>query len=78
MRRVVRIGCLLKRLHSSYNRKLLYGPRCKDFTDIRPSFLEILTYICEHEGALIKEIGEGCGLKKQTTRGHLLRRTSTL
>ena len=84
---MLRIGRLLKRLHSSYNRKLLYGLRCKGFTDIRPSFLEILTYICEHEGALIKAIGEGCGLKKQTTRGHvnelikrghLLRRTSEL
>lgn len=43
----------------------------RGFTDLRPSFLEVLLYICENEGPSIKDIGSGCGLKKQTMTSHL-------
>ncbi len=33
--------------------------------------MEVLLFICEHEGPSIKEIGAGCGLKKQTMTSHL-------
>lgn len=38
---------------------------------MRPSFLEILLFICETKGPSIKEIGLACGLKKQTMTSHL-------
>ena len=31
----------------------------------------MLLFICEHDGPSIKEIGAGCGLKKQTMTSHL-------
>lgn len=43
----------------------------KGFTDLRASFLEVLLFICENEGPTIKQIGQGCGLKKQTMTSHL-------
>lgn len=45
--------------------------QAKGYTDLRASFLEILSYLCEVEGPTIKEIGVNCGLKKQTMTSHL-------
>lgn len=71
MKRISNIGGLLKRIHRVYNACLLKSLQNKGFIDLRPSFLEILLYICDHEGTSIKSIGEACGLKKQTMTGHL-------
>ncbi len=71
MKRIARIGSLLKKLYRSYNADLLELLKERGFTDLRPSFLEILTYICENEGCSIKLIGQSCGLKKQTMTGHV-------
>ena len=71
MRRIARIGSLLKKIYRSYNHDLLANLKERGFTDLRPSFLEILTYICENEGQSIKDIGLACGLKKQTMTGHV-------
>ena len=71
MKRIARIGSLLKKIYRSYNHDLLDLLSEKGFTDLRPSFLEILTFICEHEGCSIKEIGRSCGLKKQKMTGHV-------
>lgn len=71
MKRISNIGGLLKRIHRVYNACLLKSLQNKGFIDLRPSFLEILLYICDHEGTSIKNIGESCGLKKQTMTGHL-------
>ncbi|EQC45855.1 LexA DNA-binding-like domain protein [Bacteriovorax sp. BSW11_IV] len=71
MSKVSQIGSLLKKLHRTYNGELLRLLQLKGFTDLRPSFLEILLFICENDGPSIKEIGLACGLKKQTMTSHL-------
>ena len=51
--------------------ELLVLLQSKGFIDLRPSFLEILSYVCEHNLPTIKEVGVACGLKKQTMTSHL-------
>lgn len=71
MKTISTIGSLLKRLYRHYSNELIKGLQNRGFTDLRPSFLEVLIVICEREGASIKEIGLECGLKKQTMTSHL-------
>ncbi len=71
MRKISLIGGLLKRIYRSYSTELLDLLEQRGFTDLRPSFLEVLLYICEVDGPSIKEIGRSCGLKKQTMTSHL-------
>lgn len=71
MKTISTIGSLLKRIYRHYSNELLKGLQNRGFTDLRPSFLEVLIVICEREGASIKEIGHECGLKKQTMTSHL-------
>ena len=71
MKRISSIGGLLKKIYRLYNNQLLSLLQEKGFTDLRPSFLEILIYICENQGPTIKEVGTACGLKKQTMTSHL-------
>ena len=71
MKKVSSIGSLLKKIYRTYSSELLIALQVRGFTDLRPSFLEVLLFICEHEGPTIKEIGQGCGLKKQTMTSHL-------
>lgn len=71
MKKVSHIGSLLKRIYRVYSSELLGALQNRGFTDLRPSFLEVLLFICENEGPSIKEIGNGCGLKKQTMTSHL-------
>ncbi len=71
MNKISNIGSLLKRIYRFYSSELLNSMQKKGFTDLRPSFLEVLLYICENNGPTIKSIGEGCGLKKQTMTSHL-------
>jgi DNA-binding MarR family transcriptional regulator len=71
MKKVSSIGGLVKKIYRSYSSELLMLLQARGFTDLRPSFLEVLLFICEQEGSTIKEIGLGCGLKKQTMTSHL-------
>ncbi len=71
MRRVSEVGGLLKKICRIYSNDLLARLQSKGFLDLRPSFLEILTFISESEAPSIKEIGFACGLKKQTMTSHL-------
>jgi DNA-binding MarR family transcriptional regulator len=71
MKKVSSIGSLVKKIYRTYSAELLISLQSKGFTDLRPSFLEVLLFICEHDGPSIKEIGAGCGLKKQTMTSHL-------
>lgn len=71
MNNISNIGSLLKRIYRDYSLELLAHLQQRGFTDLRPSFLEILLHICENEGASIKEIGIASGLKKQTMTSHL-------
>lgn len=71
MKRISSIGSLLKKIYRIYNNQLLKILQNKGFTDLRPSFLEILVFICEENGPSIKEVGTACGLKKQTMTSHL-------
>jgi DNA-binding MarR family transcriptional regulator len=71
MKKVSSIGSLVKKIYRTYSSELLILLQVRGFTDLRPSFLEVLLFICEHEGPTIKEIGYGCGLKKQTMTSHL-------
>jgi DNA-binding MarR family transcriptional regulator len=71
IKRVAGIGSLLKKLYRQYNQALLSLLLEQGFTDLRPSFLEILLYICYSDRPTIKEIGQKCALKKQTMTSHL-------
>lgn len=71
MKRISSIGSFLKKIYRIYSVELLISLQNKGFTDLRPSFLEVLLFICENDGPSIKEIGEACGLKKQTMTSHL-------
>ena len=71
MKKVSSIGSLVKKIYRTYSTELLILLQRRGFTDLRPSFLEVLLFICEHEGPSIKDIGFGCGLKKQTMTSHL-------
>lgn len=71
MQKLSKIGSLLKRTYRIYSNGCLKKLESKGFSDLRPSFLEILFYICENPGSSIKDIGIGCGLKKQTMTSHL-------
>lgn len=71
MQRIAVIGSLLKKIYRLYSQELLISLQERGFLDLRPSFLEILTFVCEVESPSIKEIGHACGLKKQTMTSHL-------
>ena len=71
MKKISSIGTLLKKIYRIYSGELLILLEQRGFTDLRPSFLEVLLFICENEGPAIKAIGIGCGLKKQTMTSHL-------
>ncbi len=71
MNKISLIGSLLKRIYRNYSSELLDSLQQRGFTDLRPSFLEVLLYVCENEGPSIKEVGHACGLKKQTMTSHL-------
>jgi DNA-binding MarR family transcriptional regulator len=71
MKKVSSIGSLVKKIYRTYSVELLSLLQFRGFTDLRPSFLEVLLFICEHNGPSIKDIGVGCGLKKQTMTSHL-------
>ena len=71
MQRISIIGSLLKKIYRHYSSDLLSDLQDKGFIDLRPSFLEILMYVCDVEAPSIKEIGFACGLKKQTMTSHL-------
>ncbi len=71
MKKISEVGSLLKKIYRVYSQALLRDLQEKGFLDLRPSFLEILIYLCEYEASSIKEIGEACGLKKQTMTSHL-------
>ena len=68
MNKLSNIGSLLKRLYRIYSGEVLTILQSRGFTDLRASFLEVLLYICEHNGPSIKSIGDGCGL---TMTSHL-------
>lgn len=71
MNRIYQIGSLLKKNYRCYSNDLIEMLQRKGFIDLRPSFLEILAFVCENENPTIKEIGHSCGLKKQTMTSHL-------
>ena len=71
MKKINQIGLLLKKIYRIYSNDLLLELQQKGFTDLRPSFLEVLLFIAENEGSTIKDIGQACGLKKQTMTSHL-------
>jgi DNA-binding MarR family transcriptional regulator len=71
MKKISMIGSLLKKTYRIYSNELLKDLQNKGFIDLRPSFLEILMYLCDHAVPSIKEIGSSCGLKKQTMTSHL-------
>lgn len=71
MSKISSIGGLLKKIYRSYSNALLQALELKGFTDLRPSFLEVLLVICENPGSSIRDIGRNCELKKQTMTSHL-------
>ncbi len=68
---ISQIGTLLKKIYKIYSNSLLEKLQDLGFTDLRISFLEVLNFVSNHDGVSIKDIGAGCGLKKQTMTSHL-------
>lgn len=71
MKKIANIGGLLKKIYRVYSFELIKELQSNGFNDLRPSFLEILMYLSEHDAPSIKMIGKACGLKKQTMTSHL-------
>lgn len=71
MKKIANIGSLLKKIYRVYSIELMKVLQGRGFNDLRPSFLEVLMYLSEHDGPSIKMIGKACGLKKQTMTSHL-------
>jgi DNA-binding MarR family transcriptional regulator len=71
VKKISNIGSLLKKNYRAYSGQILQRLSQRGFTDIRPSFLEVLLCICENDGPSIKRIGQACALKKQTMTSHL-------
>lgn len=71
MKKFSNIGSLLKKIYRAYSQEILERLEEKGFTDLRPSFLEILVFVSENDNSNIKNIGKSCGLKKQTMTSHL-------
>ncbi|MBP5297158.1 MAG: MarR family transcriptional regulator [Bacteriovoracaceae bacterium] len=71
MKKISQIGALLKKSYRIYGQQMLQGLTERGFSDLRPSFLEVLRCLCEHHGPTIKELGTILGLKKQTMTSHL-------
>ena len=71
MNRLSNIGNLLKKIYRQYTNELMDLLENRGFTDLRPSFLDILMYVCDVDNPTIKQIGHHCGLKKQTMTSHL-------
>ena len=71
MKHISLIASLLKKNQRLYTLALLSELEDRGYTDLRPSFIEIMSFLAENEGASIKEIGASCGLKKQTMTTHI-------
>lgn len=71
MKHISLIASLLKKNQRLYTLALLSELEDRGYTDLRPSFIEIMSFLAENEGASIKEIGQSCGLKKQTMTTHI-------
>lgn len=71
MRKVSKVGALLRKIYRTYASDVLDGLQSKGFADLRPSFLEVLMILCEEEGRSIKVVGKKCSLAKQTMTSHL-------
>ena len=71
MQKISQVGGLLKKIYRIYSNQILSDLQDQGFLDLRPSFLEILNYVCDNQASSIKEIGFACGLKKQTMTSHL-------
>jgi len=65
------IGSFLKQFYRKYSTSLITHLEEKGFSDLRPSFLEILLYLADNEGASLKKVGDFCQLKKQTMTTHV-------
>lgn len=65
MKRIANIGSLLKKIYRAYSVELLRELQSRGFNDLRPSFLDILLYLSEHDAPSIKMIGKACGLKNK-------------
>ncbi|MCT4642046.1 MAG: MarR family winged helix-turn-helix transcriptional regulator [Bacteriovoracaceae bacterium] len=71
MMRISKVGILLKKIYRLYSSDLIGLLQQRGFLDLRPSFLEILNFVCDNQLPSIKEVGVACGLKKQTMTSHL-------
>ena len=71
MLHISQITSLFKKNQRLYTLALLNRLEDRGYTDLRPSFIEIMSYLSDNEGCSIKEIGTSCGLKKQTMTTHM-------
>jgi len=71
MKVISHIGANLKKIYRTYSSQVLLLLETKGFSNLRPSFLEVLQHICDNEGASIRDIGLAINLKKQTMTSHL-------
>jgi DNA-binding MarR family transcriptional regulator len=65
------IGNLIKIIHRFYLNSYMKELKEFGFSDLRPSFIDILIFVSYNEGCSIKDIGNFCHLKKQTMTSHI-------
>ena len=65
------IGNLLKKIYRAYSLDILKNLESLGHDALTFSYLEVISYICEHEGVSLKLIGKSLGLKKQTITNHI-------
>lgn len=74
MNHLTLLSSYLKKIHRKFTFDVIDRMEAKGFLDLRPSFIEILLVVMSSSnelGPTIKEIGEACGLKKQTMTTHI-------
>jgi len=71
MSEFIGIGNTLKKIYRIYSLDILDKLEQYGHDGITFSYLEVLSFICEHEGASLKLIGRSLGLKKQTMTNHI-------
>ena len=65
------IGNTLKKIYRAYSLDILKSLESLGHDGLTFSYLEVLSFVCEHEGSSLKIIGKSLGLKKQTITNHI-------
>ena len=71
MSELIGIGNTLKKIYRAYSLDVLKELNSLGYETLTCSYLEVISFLCENEGASLKVIGKSLGLKKQTMTNHI-------